>query len=117
MKSIPMRKLVVASFVLFSASTLAAADLEAGKKKAEPCQACHSLNGNAETDAQYPRLAGQYNDYLAKALKAYKTGDRKSPVMAPFASALSDEDIGNVAAYFSSLPGKLDDLSKYTQGE
>ncbi len=117
MRPILMRNLIAAAFALFSACALAAADLEAGKKKAEPCQACHSLNGNAESDAQYPRLAGQYADYLAKSIKAYKTGDRKSPIMAPFANPLSDEDINNLAAYFSNLPGKLDDLSKYTQGE
>lgn len=105
---------ILASMVSFS---VVAADIEAGKKKAEPCQACHSANGNAEIDAQYPRLAGQYADYLTRALKAYKSGERKNPVMATFAGTLNDDDINNVAAYFSSLPGKLDDLSKHTQGE
>jgi cytochrome c553 len=94
-----------------------AADIAAGKAKAAPCAACHGVDGNAGIDPQYPRLAGQYHDYLARALQEYRDGERKNPVMAGFAAALSDQDIENLAAYFSSLPGKLTDLHGHLQGE
>jgi len=93
-------------------------DIEAGKAKAVTCQACHGADGNAGTDPQYPRLAGQYHDYLARALHEYKNGDRKNPIMAGFAATLSDADIENLAMYFSSLPGaKLTDLHDRVQGD
>ena len=86
-------------------------DAEAGKTKAATCQACHGPDGNAGIDPQYPRLAGQYRDYIAKALHEYKAGDRKNPIMAGFAGTLTDADIEDLAAYFSSLPeSKLTDL-------
>ena len=87
-------------------------DIEAGKAKAVVCQACHGADGNP-ADPQYPRLAGQYRDYLARALHEYKSGGRKNPIMAGFAGPLSDEEIQNLSAYFASLPGsKLTDLHK-----
>lgn len=100
------------------AATAATPDLEAGKAKAIVCQACHGADGNAGTDPQYPRLAGQYRDYLARALHEYKKGERKNPIMAGFVATLSDQDIENLAAYFASLPGsKLGDLHGHVQGE
>ena len=86
-------------------------DAEAGKTKAATCQACHGPDGNAGVDPQYPRLTGQYADYIAKALHEYKNDDRKNPIMKGFASTLSDADIDDLAAYYSTLPGsKLVDL-------
>ena len=83
------------------------ADLVAGQAKVkEVCQACHGLNGNS-TVADYPRLGGQYPDYLMKALRDYKSGARKNPIMAGFAATLTDKDIENVAAYFASQPPAL----------
>ena len=83
------------------------ADTAAGQAKAkEICQACHGLDGNSPTP-DYPKLAGQYPDYLAKALRDYKSGARKNPIMAGFAGTLSDQDIENVAAYFASQPPVL----------
>jgi cytochrome c553 len=59
-----------------------AADLAAGKAKAaEVCQACHGIDGNSPT-ADFPKIGGQYPDYLAKALRDYKSGLRKNPIMA-----------------------------------
>lgn len=89
------------------------------KEKAQTCAACHGPDGNAATDAQaqYPRLAGQYHDYLARALHEYKSGERKNPIMAGFAATLSDAEIDALARYFGSMPSKLDDLSKYEQGD
>ena len=108
------------ALAMFVASTpaLAKGDAEAGKTKAVPCQACHAADGNAGIDPQYPRLAGQYADYLAKALHEYKSDERKNPIMKGFATTLSDADIDDLAAYFSSLPGgKLTDLHGHIEGE
>jgi len=94
-----------------SSGTVAAADLEAGKKKVqEVCAACHGLDG-ISTIADYPKLAGQYPDYLAKALRDYKSGVRKNAIMAGFAQTLTAQDIANLAAYYSAQPGVLS--SKY----
>ena len=84
-----------------------AADLAAGQAKAkEICQACHGLDGNSPTP-DYPKLAGQYPDYLAKALRDYKSGARKNPIMAGMAGALTANDIDNLAAYYASQPAVL----------
>ena len=84
-----------------------AADIAAGQAKAkEVCQACHGLDGNSPT-ADYPKLAGQYPDYLAKALRDYKSGARKNPIMAGMAGALTTNDIDNLSAYYASQPAAL----------
>ena len=85
-------------------------DAEAGKTKSQPCQACHGADGQG-IDPQYPRVGGQYADYLAKALHDYKNGKRNNPIMAGFAATLSDEDIDDLAAYFTAQAGPLTDLS------
>ena len=88
-----------------------AADLAKGQAKVkEVCQACHGLDGNA-TLPDYPKLGGQYADYMEKALRDYKSGARKNPIMAGFAGTLSEADIENVAAYFASQKPVL--ASKY----
>lgn len=84
-----------------------AADVAAGAAKAkEICSACHGADGNS-ADVNNPRLAGQHPDYLAKALRDYKSGDRNNPIMKGFAAALSKKDIENLAAYFSSQKSSL----------
>ena len=83
------------------------ADSAAGQAKAkEICQACHGLDGNSPTP-DYPKLAGQYPDYLAKALRDYKSGARKNPIMAGMAGALTANDIDNLAAYYAAQPAVL----------
>ena len=89
-----------------------AADIEAGKKKVqEVCAACHGIDGGQPTTPEYPKLSGQYPDYLAKALRDYKSGARKNAIMAGMAAGLSDKDIENVSAYFYTQPSVL--ASKY----
>jgi len=96
--------------LLFVAVTLAApfvraADLAAGKAKAETvCAACHGATGVSVGDA-IPNLAAQKAAYIENQLKALKDGSRKNPVMAAIAAQLSADDIANVAAYFASQPG------------
>jgi cytochrome c553 len=104
--------------VLAFASTqlLATGSIENGKTKAAACFACHGTDGNA-VDPQYPRLAGQYNLYIQQVLHEYKDGRRNNPIMKGFVATLSEQDIEDVAAYFSSLPTKLDTLNGHIQGE
>jgi len=101
-----MMKHLRAFFVIvaFASTPAVAADLAAGQAKVkEICQACHGLDGNSQTP-DYPKLGGQYPDYLQKALRDYKSGARKNPIMAGFAGALTDKDIENLAAYYASQP-------------
>ena len=111
--------LVLAAACSFATIALGAEPIPADKikEKAKTCAACHGEDGNATASAIYPRLAGQYHDYLARALHEYKNGERKNPIMAGFAGTLSDEEIDGLSRYFAALPGKLDDLSKYEQGD
>ncbi len=106
---------------LIALTALASGSAFAGDKvvpeKAKPCFACHGEDGNAAIDPQYPRLAGQYHDYLEQALREYKNGKRKNPIMGGFATTLSEQDILDVAAYFSALPGKVQDLHGHLQGQ
>jgi len=88
-------------------SSAQAADLAAGAAKAkEVCAACHQADGNS-TDPNNPRLAGQHRDYIAKALRDYKSGERNNAIMGGFAKALSKQDIENLSAYFASQKSAL----------
>jgi cytochrome c553 len=101
-------KLLAACALTITALSAQAADLEAGQKIADAqCAACHGKDGKTPIDPSYPKLAGQYPDYLAVALRAYQSGERKNPIMAGLAKPLSRQDIDNLAAYFGSLPGPL----------
>jgi cytochrome c553 len=82
----------------------------AGKDKSAACAGCHGEDGNS-VDPNYPRLAGQYEGYLAKVLKDYKKGARKNAVMNGMAEALSEEDIKNISAYYASQKRGLVTLS------
>lgn len=79
----------------------------AGKQKAVVCAACHGADGNKTLDNTYPKLAGQYPDYLLKALKDYKSSKRTNAVMAGQVQALSEADMANLAVYYGSLPGQM----------
>lgn len=98
----PLAVLVLST--LSVAPVNAAGDAVAGKEKSVPCQACHGADGNSAAP-NFPRLAGQYADYLAQALKSYKDGTRKDPVMGGQVASLSEADMGDLAAYFASQKG------------
>ena len=74
---------------------------DAGKTKSATCAACHGVDGNSVTP-DWPSLAGQHPEYIARQLKAFKTDERKSVTMKPFAQMLSDQDVADVAAYFAA---------------
>jgi cytochrome c553 len=79
-----------------------AADIAAGKSKSVTCAACHGNNGISMIP-MYPNLAGQKEQYLVLQMKAFRDGERKNMIMAPMAAGLSDTDIANLSAYYSSL--------------
>lgn len=86
--------------------TQAGGNPEAGKAKAQVCFACHGTDGNGASP-DFPKIAGQYQDYLVQALSAYKAGSRSNPIMGGQAQALSKQDIKDLAAYFSGVNGQL----------
>jgi cytochrome c553 len=103
-----MLSLVAAAALLAVSVNAQAADRDAGQKLADAqCAACHGKDGKSPIDPSYPKLAGQYADYLRVALIAYQRGDRKNPIMAGIAKPLSRQDIENLSAFFASLPGPL----------
>jgi cytochrome c553 len=104
-----MRFFIVLMILLTSISLPSlAADIEAGKAKAATCMACHGVNGIGNAD-MWPNLAGQKKGYLVAQIKAYRSGERQDPMMAPMVKGLTDADIENLAAYYSSLePCSLD---------
>jgi cytochrome c553 len=80
----------------------AAGDAKAGRAKAQLCQACHGVDGMSKVpDA--PNIAGQVEGYLAAQLHAFKSGARKNEAMSLVAAGLSDADIDNLAAWYSSI--------------
>src|SRR4029450_1376307 len=79
-----------------------AADAKAGKAKSQPCSVCHGANG-ISTLPDAPNLAGHPEIYLSNQLRAYRSGERRHEVMGLVAKALSDDEIADLAAWFSSL--------------
>jgi cytochrome c553 len=106
MKNVLIALIALAAWVVTDYA-FAGGDPAKGKEKAGLCSTCHGPDGNAPIAPEYPRLAGQPNDYLEKALRDYKSGKRKNPLMAPQAQNLSKQDIKDLAAYFSGLDGDL----------
>ena len=99
-----MKKAIVifVSIVLatFSATSLASGDAEAGQAKSATCMACHGLAGNS-TIPNYPKLAGQGEGYILKQLQEFKSGVRDNAIMAGVVSLLSEQDMIDIAAYYS----------------
>ncbi|TYK66545.1 c-type cytochrome [Colwellia echini] len=99
-----MKKIIFSLFVaLSSVTTVQAADANAGKEKAAVCSACHGPTG-VSASGMFPNLAGQNDAYIIKQLTDFKSGARNDAMMAPMAANLSDEDMADLAAHFSSLP-------------
>ena len=97
------RWLVSVSIVLAvtAGSVQAAGDAEAGKTKSATCMACHGPDGNSANPV-WPKLAGQHPSYIEKQLTDFKAGTRKNDLMSPMAMPLSEQDMQDLAAYFSS---------------
>jgi len=86
---------------LMAVHALAAGDATAGAQKIVTCTACHGPNGNSMNPV-WPKLAGQHADYLLKQLHDFKSGTRSNPTMSPMTAPLSDQDMEDIAAYFSN---------------
>jgi cytochrome c553 len=115
-----MRKLGVPAALLaaiFGGGVAEAADLAAGKAKAEICAGCHGENGISTTE-NIPSLAGQLDQFIQWQLVYFRAGSRKNEAMQPIVEQLNNEDIRNLGAYFASLtpakaaPDNDADLSK-----
>jgi cytochrome c553 len=107
-----MKRVLFAGAIGLSAAVASlpaiAGDIAKGQEKAaQVCAACHGKDGNTPIDPSYPKLGGQYRDYLERALLDYRNGQRKNAIMAAQAQALTRADITNLAAYYASLPGPL----------
>lgn len=94
----------LAALALSAPAFAAKGNAEAGKAKAEPCKACHGESGSSATP-DFPRIGGQHADYLAVALRHYKLGKRKNPIMAGQVANLSEKDMLDLAAWYASQPG------------
>ena len=97
-------KLIILLMVFNPYSLYAAGDYESGKSKSQVCAACHGIDGNSKI-TMYPILAGQYKNYLVNALHAYKSGKRNNAIMSGFATGLTNQDIDDLATYFSNQKG------------
>jgi cytochrome c553 len=102
-----MIRLLILALACFSAQALAAGDAGSGQQKSQACAACHGPEGNSPTGPDFPRLAGQYYDYLLKALRDYKSGARKNPVMSGQVVNLNSQDMADLAAFYSRQKGSL----------
>lgn len=108
-----MKRFLIAAGTVFVALSAEAADVAKGEQLAQAqCAACHGKDFASPVDPSYPKLAGQYVDYLEKALRDYQSGARKNAIMAGLAKPLSRADIQNVSAYLSRLPGPLDNTKR-----
>jgi cytochrome c553 len=94
----------ILALVAAPAAFAASGDASVGKKKSTTCAACHGAEG-VSPSPEFPNLAGQYADYLETAMKHYKNGKRKNPIMSEQVKNLSTKDIMDLAAYFSSQRG------------
>jgi cytochrome c553 len=101
MKTMPLTAL---SLLLAASLPALASESAEIQMKTKACVQCHGPDGNSPTP-DFPRLAGQHQDYLAKALRDYKSGARKNAIMAPMAANLTPRDIQEIAEYYSKQKG------------
>ena len=101
-----------------SAPAFATGSAEAGQAKSATCMACHGMDGNSPSP-EWPSIAGQHPDYIVHQLQAFKAGSRQNDLMSPMAMILSDEDMLDLAAYFSSqkIKGGETEPSKLALGQ
>ena len=100
-----IRKILLAAAVCVALPVAAGSgEADVGKKKSAPCAACHGANG-VSVGPDFPNLAGQHEDYLLTAMHHYKNGKRKNPIMQGQVANLSQKDILDLTAYYSSQHG------------
>jgi cytochrome c553 len=109
-----MRKILIAGAVVFGLAgqgAWAAGDAAAGASKAAPCAACHGADGNSAAP-NFPKLAGQSAKYLSKQITDIKTGVRPVPEMMGMVENLSKQDIEDLAAFYASKKGSVNQAKK-----
>jgi cytochrome c553 len=89
--------------LMLEAVSASAADIAAGKEKAQLCVGCHGENGISQME-NMPSLAGQLDQFIQWQLIYFRAGARKNEQMQPIVEQLSNEDVRNLGAYFASLP-------------
>jgi cytochrome c553 len=105
--------------LLAHASMGAEGSADDGQSKSTPCVACHGVNGNSSNPV-WPNLAGQHPQYIAKQLQAFKAGERQDPLMSPMAAPLSEDDMADLAAYYSKQTPSAQleaEAAKVSQGQ
>ena len=98
---LPCLSFIFAAFIAFVPSSFAG-DISAGKEKAVKCKQCHGFDGIGK-QPNFPNIAGQKEAYLIRQLEAYRTGGRQNDMMTFISGNLSDDDIKNLAAYYSAI--------------
>ena len=78
-------------------------DAAAGQAKSAVCAACHGVDGNS-VNPEWPSIAGQHPGYIVDQLAAFKAGERVNVLMSPMAMNLSDQDMQDLAAFYSAQP-------------
>ena len=108
-----MNKLLISLLVSIGITGVAqaAGDAAAGKAKTAVCAACHGADGNSAL-ANFPKLAGQNQKYLLKQLKEIKSGSRAVVEMTGLLDAMSEQDLVNISAYYSSKKTTLGQVPK-----
>ncbi len=106
MKKLTLAILVALTPMVYAASDHAAenakGDAEAGKAKSAACAACHGVDGNKSLMPEYPKLGGQHASYTETQLHQFKSGVRNNAIMLGQVAALNDQDMADLAAYFST---------------
>jgi len=92
---------LASSLVLFSVHALAQGDAAAGQAKSAICAACHGADGNSAVP-NWPKLAGQHEQYLNRQATLIKSGARPVPEMMGITPGLNDQDILDLSAYFAA---------------
>jgi cytochrome c553 len=103
-----VRILLIAAAVALCGNAWAGGNAANGKAISEKvCAACHGVDGAKPVAPENPILAGQYSDYLVRALSDYKSGKRKNPVMKAMVDPLKKQEIEDLAAWFSTQKSSL----------
>lgn len=100
--SASLRGMALTTVLVLASAAVGANPADAGREKALACAVCHGPIG-ISTQPDAPHLAGQPAIYVTAQLKAYRSGARQHEVMAVIAKGLSDDDIAQLAAWFSTI--------------
>jgi len=110
--TLPAKHFAALALASLAASTaFAEGSAQAGQAKSATCVACHGVDGNS-VNPEWPTIAGQHSGYIVKQLKAFKTGARQNGLMSPMAQPLSDQDVEDLAAYFSTQTARGGEADK-----